>query len=62
MTEGHKKIFSVNSGELGLHVSYRGPISDNGTSNPLKSPLTTDLTTLGHIFGIKRQNSIRIML
>ena len=28
----------------------------------VKSPLTTDLTTLGHIFGIKRQNSIRIML
>ena len=34
----------------GLHGFYRGPISDNGTSNALKSPLTTELTTLGHIF------------
>ena len=34
----------------GLHGLYRGPISDNGTSNALKSPLTTELTTLGHIF------------
>ena len=28
----------------------------NGTSNVHKSPLTTELTTLGHIFGIRRQN------
>ena len=33
----------------GLHGFYRGPISDNGTSNALKSPLTTELTNLGHI-------------
>ena len=46
----------------GLHGFYRGPISDNGTSNALKSPLTTELTTLGPIFGIRRQDSIRITL
>ena len=34
----------------GLHGFYRGPMYDNGTSNALKSPLTTELTTLGHIF------------
>ena len=44
-----------------FHVLYRGPIHDNGTSNVQKSSLTTELTTLGHIFGIRRQNSIRIM-
>ena len=46
----------------GLHGFYRGPISDNGTSNALKSPLTIELTTFGPIFGIRRQNSIRITL
>ena len=44
----------------GLHVKYRGPISHNGTSNALLTPLTTELSTLGRIFGIRRQNSIRI--
>jgi len=46
----------------GLHGFYRGPISDNGTSNALASPLTTELTTLGPIFGIRRQNSIGIRI
>ena len=41
---------------------YRGPIYDNGTSNTLKSPLTTELSTLGTKFGIRRQNSTRITL
>ena len=44
----------------GLHVKYRGPISDNGTSNALLTPLATELSTLRRIFGIRRQNSIRI--
>ena len=43
-----------------LHVKYRWAISNNGTLNVLLTPLTTELTTLGHIFGISRQNSIRI--
>ena len=60
MTVGtHKKIFNSNFVQLGLHGFYRGPISDNGTSNALKSPSTTELTTLGPIFGIRRQNSTR---
>ena len=46
----------------GLHGSHRGPISDNGTSNALKSPLTTELTTFGPIFGISGQNYIGIHL
>ena len=46
----------------GLHVKYRGPISHNGTSNALLTPLTTELTTLGHIFGISGQNYIGIHL
>ena len=45
-----------------LRVLYRGPIYDNGTSNAFKSPLTTELRTLGLISGIRRQNSIRIRL
>ena len=43
-----------------LHVKFRGPISDNGTSNALKWPLTTELDNSGPIFGMRRQNSIRI--
>ena len=63
MTVGyHKKNFNSNFVELGLHGFYRGPMSDNGTSNALKSPLTTELTTFGHIFGTRRQNSTRITL
>ena len=63
MTVGtHKKFFNSNFIQLGLHGFYRGPISDNGTSNALKSPLTTELTTLGHIFGISGQNYIGIRL
>ena len=46
--------------QIELHVKYRGPISDNGTSNALKSPLTTELDSLGPIFGIRGHNSIRI--
>ena len=46
----------------GLHGWHRWPICDNGTSNAQKSPLTTELTTLEPIFGIRRQNSIRITL
>ena len=45
-----------------LHLKYRGPLSDSGTSNAPKSPLTTELDSLGAIFGIRRQNSIRITL
>ena len=63
MTVGtHKQIFNSTFVELGLHGLYRGPISDDGTSNALKSPLTTELTTLGHIFGISGQNYIGIDL
>ena len=58
--ETHKKIFKSNFIEFGLHVSYRGPIYDNGTSNALLTPLMTELSTLGRIFGLRRQNSIRI--
>ena len=43
-------------------VVYRPPIYHNGTTNTLKSPLTTELRTLGLISGIRRQNSIRIRL
>ena len=43
-------------------VEYWGPILDNGTSNALRSPLTTELRTLRPKFGIRRQNSIRITL
>ena len=41
-----------------LHMAHMiwGPIYDNGTSNALKSPLTTELRTLEPIFGIRRQN------
>ena len=45
-----------------LHGKHRWPIYDNGTSNALKSPLTTELTTLGHIFWISGQNYIGIHL
>ena len=63
MTVGtHKKIFNLNFVQFVFHVLYRGPIYDNGTSNALKSPSATELTTLGPIFGIRRQNSIRIRL
>ena len=61
MTVGtHKKIFTLLFAAFGLHVSYRGPIYNNGTSNALLTPSTTELSTLGRIFGIRRQNSIRI--
>ena len=33
---------------------------DSRTLNTLVTPLTTELGTLGRIFGIRRQNSIRI--
>ena len=56
----HKTIFKKSFEELVLHVSYRRPIYYNGTSNALLTPLTTELSTLGYIFGIRRQNSIRI--
>ena len=63
MTVGtHKTIFNLLFAAFGLHVSYRGPIYDNGTSNALKSHLTTELTSLRPIFGIGRQNSIRITI
>ena len=63
MTVGtHKKIFNFDFVRLGLHGLYRGLISDNGTSNAQKSLLTTELTTLGHIFGISGQNYIGIHL
>ena len=63
MTVGtHTKIFNFDFARLGLHGLYRASIYDNGTSNALKSPVTTELTTLGHIFGIRRQNSIGITL
>ena len=63
MTIGtHTKIFNFDFVRLGLHGFYRGPISDNGTSNALKSPLTIELTTLGHIFGISEQNYVGIHL
>ena len=57
-----KKIFNYDFVRLGLHGLYRGPIYDNGTSNALKSPVTTELTTSGPIFGIRRKDSIRITL
>jgi len=61
MTLGtHKTIFNSNFVELGLHVLYRGPLYDNGTSNALLIPLMTELSTLGRIFGLRRQNSIII--
>ena len=40
-------------------VVYRPPIYHNGTTNTLKSPLTTELSTLRSIFRIRGQNSIR---
>ena len=46
----------MNFAAFGLHGLYMGPIYDNGTSNALGSPLTTELTSLGPIFGIRRQN------
>ena len=57
---GTKKNFNLLFAAFGLHVSYRGPIYDNGTSNALLTPLTTGLSPLGRIFGFRRQNSIRI--
>ena len=58
-----RKKFSACFSLLSMgRVFYRWPIYDNGTSNVHKSPSTTDLITLGHIFGIRRQNSIRITL
>ena len=63
MTVGtHTKNFNLLFAAFGLHGFYRGPISDNGTSNARKSPLMTELTTLGHIFGISEQNYIGIRL
>ena len=63
MTVGtHTKNFNLLFAAFGLHGFYRGPISDNGTSNARKSPLMTELTTLGHIFGISEQNYIGIHL
>ena len=63
MTVGtQKKNFNLFFAVFGLHGFYRGPISDNGTSNARKSPLLTELTTLGSIFGIRRHNCIRITL
>ena len=56
----HKKVFKKSFEELVLHVSYRGPIYHNGNSNALLTPLMTELSTLGRIFGLRRQNSIRI--
>ena len=58
-----RKKFSAFFSLLSLgRVFYRRPICDNGTLNVHKSPLTTESTTLGPIFGIRRQNSIRITL
>ena len=41
----HKKFFNSNFVEFGLHVSYRGPIYDNGTSNALLTAFMTELST-----------------
>ena len=59
MTVGtHKTIFNLLFAAFGLHESYRGPtcIYNNDTSNALLTPSTTELSTLGRIFGIRRQN------
>ena len=52
----HEDRKSEKISAFGGRVFYRRPIYDNGTSNVHKSPLTTELTTLGSIFGIRRQN------
>ena len=57
--ESHKTNFSFNFVQLGLHGLYRWPISDNGTTNALLTPSTTELSTLGRMFGIRRQNFTR---
>ena len=60
MTVGTQKknfnlLFAAFDGPCILQAAYQ-VIYDNGASNVHKSPLTTELTTLGHVFGNRRQN------
>ena len=54
-----EKKFSVNSGQLGFGLIRSRVNIDSSTPNALPWPITTELSTLRPIFGIRRQNCIR---